>query len=310
MSQMTYFKYGKPIMVKGTPSTSYNAGDVIVQGTVPLIAHEADPVSTNLSITIDALAAGGGVYTVAADQAYPVGTYVYWNPITQQVTALPNLFNVVPFGFVVGGPTGQWSDGGPTGSGSYCDVLHAVQRIVGNVAVGAGAPIAGNAADTTDDILWGIQVPANVFDVAGRQLDLWFQGQTGATTNNKRFKVFANATMVGETISSTGIISGGHVSAGTPILDSGAWLNGTTANSNVAFSGNVALTKYGAYGSNTQITGNAYTVLGGTHTGMQAAQPLTLPENAVINLVITGSSYTTGAANDVTLQTATLAGSN
>ncbi len=184
-----------------------------------------------------------------------------------------------------------------------------VFREEGNIAAVAGNPVAGNGADTTDDILWGVQVPASIFDQPSRQLNLLFQGLTGANTNNKRFKVFANPTMSGQTVTG-GVISGGTVTAGTPILDSGAWVNGTTPNNAVAFSGNVQITKYGATGSNTQMTGQAFTVLGNTHTGMQIGQALTLPENAVINIVITGSSYTTGAAGDVKLQTATLTGSN
>ncbi|MDB5306210.1 MAG: hypothetical protein JWO38_412 [Gemmataceae bacterium] len=192
------------------------------------------------------------------------------------------------------------------GSSAVGAVLGAF-REEGNIAVGAGNPIAQNGADTTDDILWGCQIPANVFDVAFRQLSIAFQGQTGATANNKRFKLFVNPTMAGQTVSAAGIISGGTVTAGTPICDSGTW---TATNNNVAFQGGAQITKYGAGGSNTQMTGQVFAILGSTHGGAQAGQALTLPENAVINIVITGSSYTTGAAGDVKLQTATVTGSN
>lgn len=183
-------------------------------------------------------------------------------------------------------------------------------REEGNIAVAAANPVGGNGADTTDDVLWGVQIPANVFDQAYRQITLAFQGQTGATTNNKRFKVFVNPTLSGTTLANGVYANAGTASGGTVILDSGAWVNGTTPNSNVAFAGGVQITKYGAANSNTQMTGQAWAILGATHGGAQAGQALTLAENAAINIVITGSSYTTGAANDIKLQTATLTGSN
>lgn len=173
-------------------------------------------------------------------------------------------------------------------------------REAGNVYAVAGNPVAGNAADTTDDILGGIQLPAGAFDVAGRVIEIMAQGTTGATTNNKRFKIFVNPTMTGQTVTN-GVISGGHVTAGTPVCDSGAWVNATTPNSAAGWAGCATIVKYGAAGSNTQM-GQGAAVTGTLNTGMQAGQALTLPENAAINIVVTGSSYTTGAANDVLLQ--------
>lgn len=170
----------------------------------------------------------------------------------------------------------------------------------GNLYRNIGNAIAGNGADTTDDILGGFQIPASAFDKAGRGLNITAAGITGATTNNKRFKLFLNPTMSAQTVNADGSISGGTVSAGTPVADSGAWINGTTPNSAAGWTLNTNLFKYGPAGSNTQYA-QSQVILGTLHGGIAAPQFLTLPENAVINVVVTGSSYTTGAASDVKL---------
>ena len=169
----------------------------------------------------------------------------------------------------------------------------------GNIYRNIGAPIAGNGADTTDDILGGVVLPASIFDQPGRGFTINAVGSTGATTNNKRFKAFINPTMAGQTVTN-GVISGGTVSAGTPVGDSGAWLNGTTPNSAVGWSLTVDVFKYGASGSNTQVA-CAQPILGTLHGGQSIPTALTLTESATMSIVITGSSYTTGAANDVKL---------
>jgi hypothetical protein len=169
----------------------------------------------------------------------------------------------------------------------------------GNLYRNVGNAIAGNGADTTDDILAGVVIPAGAFDVAGRGLCITAQGVTGATTNNKRFKLWANPTMSGQT-TTNGVISGGTVTAGTTICDSGAWVNGTTANSGVGWSAMANLFKYGAAASNTQYA-QGTPILGTLHGGILAPAFLTMTESATISIVVTGSSYTTGAANDVKL---------
>ena len=125
---MARFKRGRPIMQPYTPSTQVNAGDVIVIGSYPCIAHIGDPLTTLqgspvVTYSVDSLSIGGGVYQCAADALYPNGTYVYWNSTNSQVTA-SGLGGGVPFGVIVGGPNGQLSDGGPTGAASLCDVYH------------------------------------------------------------------------------------------------------------------------------------------------------------------------------------------
>ena len=169
----------------------------------------------------------------------------------------------------------------------------------GNLYRAAGNPIGGNAADLTDDILGGVVIPAGAFDVAGRGIYVIAQGTTGATVNNKNFKLWINPTMTGQTVTS-GVISGGKVTAGTPAVSSGNWLNGTTANSAAGWSASFNLFKYGGAGSNTQYMQGG-PILSTLHGGINPAQFLTLNESAAMNIVVTGASYTTGAANDVLL---------
>jgi hypothetical protein len=168
----------------------------------------------------------------------------------------------------------------------------------GNLFRAIGNPLSQNAADTTDDILYGIILPANALDISGRGLQITAQGKTGATANNKRFKLFLNPTLSGATINyTTGTITGGTVSAGTAYADSGTW---TANNNNVGWQISTSFFKYGAAGSNTQYI-QSITVSGATHNGIIVPSFLTLPENAQITLVVTGSSYTTGAAGDIVL---------
>ena len=171
----------------------------------------------------------------------------------------------------------------------------------GNIYRAAGFPLGGNKADTTDDILCGIALDAGALDIAGRGLCITCQGTTGATTNNKRFKLFVNPTMSGQSVTAGVFSNVGTVTAGTPLVDSGAWVNGTTPNNAVGWSILANIFKYGATGSNTQY-GQGSPILGTLHGGIQAAQALTLTESGLINIVVTGSSYTTGAANDVLAQ--------
>lgn len=195
-----------------------------------------------------------------------------------------------------------------TFGGGAADGLFGSLGSSGNLYRNIANPIAGNAADTTDDILGGIALQAGVLAAFGQGLVISAMGITGATTNNKRFKIFINPTMSGQTVTN-GVISGGTVSAGTPVCDSGAWANGTTANSAAGWAALAWFFKYGAAGSNTQfVQGQAIT--GTLNTGIQAPQFLTLTESAAINIVVTGSSYTTGAASDVKLDFLEVTGFN
>lgn len=121
---MAAYKYGKPVMVANNPAVAYKAGDVVVIGNTPFVAHEDNPAWSGNPLTPDAFAAGGGVYTIPADAAYGNGTSVYWDTVKQQVTTVYKSGVTFPFGQIVGGPSGNANDGGPTGATSLCDVYH------------------------------------------------------------------------------------------------------------------------------------------------------------------------------------------
>ena len=125
----------------------------------------------------------------------------------------------------------------------------------GNLYRLAGNPLAGNNADTTDDLLASYTLPASSFDTAGCGLCITAQGSTGPTTNNKRVKLWFNATV------SAGVVTGGSV-----IADTGPWVNSTTPNNNVGWQLMTNIFKFGASGSNTQYA-QGTAVRGGVHGG-------------------------------------------
>jgi hypothetical protein len=65
----------------------------------------------------------------------------------------------------------------------------------GNLNRQIGNPIASNSADTTDNVLASYSMPSSSFDVAGRGLCITAQGRTGRTDNDKRVKLWFNATI-------------------------------------------------------------------------------------------------------------------
>ncbi|HID74473.1 MAG TPA: DUF2190 family protein [Planctomycetaceae bacterium] len=80
MAQAT-FRHGNPLMVDYTPASDVSAGDVVVVGAVPHVAH-LDIEANRLG----ALAAGGGVYDVTAKEALSAGDKVYWDADNNKVT--------------------------------------------------------------------------------------------------------------------------------------------------------------------------------------------------------------------------------
>ena len=143
----------------------------------------------------------------------------------------------------------------------------------------------------------GFVLPANAFDIAKRGLQFTVQGKFGATvTASKRFKVWANPTMTGQTVTN-GVISGGSVSnvgAGVLLFDSGV-----QAGNNIGWSVLLQLFKIGSNGSNTQYA-QAQPIYGTLHGGINLPTFPTLVENAPITFVITGSSQMS-LASDVVL---------
>jgi len=157
----------------------------------------------------------------------------------------------------------------------------------GNLNRQIGSALTGNNADTADDVLASYTLPASSFDVAGRRLCITAQGRTGATTNDKRVKLWCNTTI------SAGVVTGGNV-----IADTGPWLYGTIPNNNVGWQLTANVFKYGPANSNTQYA-QGTVILGGIHGGIGLPVFPTAVESGAIVIALTGSSYTTGAANDV-----------
>jgi hypothetical protein len=157
----------------------------------------------------------------------------------------------------------------------------------GNLHREIGNPLAGNNDDTTDDVLASYTLPASSFDVPGRGLCITAQGNTGATTNDKRIKLWFNATI------SAGVVTGGSV-----IADTGPWVSGTIPNGNVGWQLTANILKYGTAESNTQYA-QGTAILGGIHGGIGFPVFSTAVESGAIVIALTGSSYTTGAPNDV-----------
>lgn len=158
-------------------------------------------------------------------------------------------------------------------------------RSGGNMNVSVNTAGQGNGADTTDDVIATYALPASSLGAAQNQVTVNFAGKFAATANNKRVKLWWGTTT--QTL-------GAAVAGGTLIADSGV----VTTN-NGGFTGSAVVTKYGAAGSNTQIATGAQIVAGTTHTGTLVPALLTATESGVINITVTGSSPTTGAANDV-----------
>jgi hypothetical protein len=157
----------------------------------------------------------------------------------------------------------------------------------GNLNRQVGNPIAGNSSGTANNVLASYTLPASSLDAAGRGLCITAQGSTSATTNNKRIKLWFNATLA------AGVVTGGSV-----IADTGPWVNTTTPNNSVGWQLMANVFKYGAAGSNTQYA-QGTAVRGGTHGGIGLPVFTTAAESSAIVIALTGSSFTTGAANDV-----------
>lgn len=104
------FRHGNPLMVDHTPSSAVAAGQVVVVGNLPLVAHAA--IAAN---ALGALAAGGGVYRMTAAGAAAAGVQVYWDDTNNKVTTTASTHKV--FGYIAPGSSAN-ADGDPV------DVIH------------------------------------------------------------------------------------------------------------------------------------------------------------------------------------------
>ena len=96
MAQAT-FRAGKPLMLDYTPSSAVNAGDVVLSGNRPLIAHTDIAANTKGSV-----AAGGCVYDATAGEALNAGDKVYWDDASKKIKKTVGAGQThYHFGFVV-----------------------------------------------------------------------------------------------------------------------------------------------------------------------------------------------------------------
>ena len=110
------FSHGSPIMVDYTPGSAVAAGDVIVTGSSPRIAHT--PIASG---ALGALAASGGVYTMTGDAQIAADVPVYWDESAEKVSATDDGAANTFFGFTV---TPCGADNGT------CLVRHSPQAVI------------------------------------------------------------------------------------------------------------------------------------------------------------------------------------
>lgn len=197
---MTFFVAGKPIMADfDAGSTTYSAGDVVVVGGIPCVAHEAIPAFTGGSYR-DALAVGGGIYDVTGDAAYAPGTRIHWDPTQSKVTTGGG-GNTVPFGFVVGGASGRLDDSGST----TCRVLHAPEG--SDLAYSAAAASTAVTTTTTETLFSkSLTIPANTLQ-PGDVIRVRAQAIATATnsTDTLTLKLYVGG-LTGTAVANTGAV--------------------------------------------------------------------------------------------------------
>lgn len=127
------FTSGKPVMVPYTTTgNGYAAGDVVLVGAVPFVAHAPNPQFSGGTLA-DALAARGGVYRMVTDGTPRIGQDVFYNSSTTKLTA--TAAGNYHFGTLVAGPTGDLAGASPTTDGDLAFALHAPSGVAGGVDV-------------------------------------------------------------------------------------------------------------------------------------------------------------------------------
>ena len=160
----------------------------------------------------------------------------------------------------------------------------------------ANQPSAGvNPASTGGDIVVAVyNVPANLFDQAGRQLNISAAGGYAANGNTKQVRIFVGATAPAV---------GSAISGGTKIADSAA-----VATNGAGWQLSASITKYGASGSNTQIALHKGAQNGSAGAALLTPSALTLNESLATNIVVTANATTT--ATDIALNLFTVEAAN
>jgi hypothetical protein len=153
-----------------------------------------------------------------------------------------------------------------------------------NLQLFASGQIPG--ATGADNVLAVYSLPANSFDHANRAIQITAAGSFGATGNNKRVKIIFNpaSAVVGSTVGT----------GGTTIADTG-----TVASNALAWQLQATVAKYGANGSNTQLSLHNQAQIGNAVEALVTPTPITATENAPILVAVTGNATT--AVSDILL---------
>lgn len=182
----------------------------------------------------------------------------------------------------------------PTGSLTQFGAGGANSGESGNINVQVSSAGINPGATGADKVLAVYNLPANSFDAALRELQIVAAGSFAANGNNKRLKIIIGATT--PTVGAT-------VSGGTTIADTG-----TVATNGGGWQLAATVVKYGANGANTQQAIHNQAQVGAAVAALVAPQNLTLTENAVIPICVTGNSGTTNG--DCVFNFMSITGSN
>ncbi len=114
MADATFF-HGEALMVDHTPSSAVDAGDVIVVGDIPFVAHS--DIAANVK---GAVAASGGVYKGISDGTLDSGgDVVYWDAGNSKFSG--TAASSTHFGYTL-------PDQGATDDGDEIYIIHAPNR--------------------------------------------------------------------------------------------------------------------------------------------------------------------------------------
>lgn len=282
MTVMSNFKRGKPIVQDfDAGASTYAAGDVVVLGDLPCIAHSAIPSYTG-GTTRDALAIGGGIYTVTAESAqYKPGDRVYWDPTNSRVTANPQSGgNCVPFGWVVGLGTGLLSDAAATAT--TLDVFHDPTGSPAGSTYSLGAATNDNITNTSAETAFATTavIPSGTLEVGDtihvRAVAL-VSAQNSTNTNTLKLKITTAANTF------TAILNTGAVNAAANAV---AILDADIVITAVGGSGSFYATGDIAFGASGTAARSPYYV---ANTGLNTVEAITVEVTDTQSAASTGN---------------------
>lgn len=218
MGQLNYLN-GKPLMVKSTPGSSWSAGDVIVIGATPFVAHEDNPTFGS-TVVLDALAAGGGVYFGATDGTPVIGKPVYWDDTNNKLT-LTSVGNT-HFGILIAGPTGNLQGASPASDGDIGYALHCPNGAANTEGSRAEATQSTTATLTAAQLLGGLinSAPAGAITLTLPTAANMVAGVPGAKAGDAFFVTIENTSGGANTI--TLAAGGATLRGGTSIAQNKA----------------------------------------------------------------------------------------